>query len=289
MNKFTGKTKKHRACASEFDYISWEKYGKWRNHAAKIQHPPHRPQHCEQDCDFPSECHWKTPKTPKKSVNFGFLDVDRIGTESATVEPSTQDSNMRTLKKTGSYIDKIVKAAEKRTSQLTTLLSTIEEERNLTSAEGYVPTPKSSPPKLPEMPSLSGLGLSFPVMDFSNFMKYLDGDASESVEEAESPASSTTTLSTIPSTTSSSNPDSPMTDWMPSPVSPPISLMSPNPNPLPLDFKHSSDASPIDDDEIVVSPLSPRRKAWEWTAGDIGVALTTSDKVEWNHGKMERQ
>lgn len=213
VNKVTGKTKKHKACASEFDYVSWEDYGKWKRRSAKDQSIHSWKQHCENECDFPSACHWKTRNTPKKSANFEFLDPNCLGTEPTVVEAATRNNSMQSFKKTGLYIDKIVKAAEKRTSQLTTLLSTIEEERNCAFMPGYVPAPTSSPPKLPELPSLSGLGLSFPVIDFSAFNTHHDDNPSSHKEvhsTGHPPASSPPSLSTTPTTTSSS--DTPMTD-----------------------------------------------------------------------------
>lgn len=175
VDKVTGKIKRHRACASEFDYIGWEDFGSWRSKTVKHHKPATKfRKDCEHHCDFPSACHWKTRHTPKKRADFGFLDPNCLGTEPSAPPPPEKSS----LKKTGGVIiDKLVKAAGKGTSQLTTLLSTIEEEKNFMSMPGYIPASVDTPistssvktvPKLPELPSMvHGVDMSFPVMDFS--------------------------------------------------------------------------------------------------------------------------
>ena len=238
-------------------------------------------QHCERKCDFPSACHWKTKHTPTKATDFEFLDPKSLDKEGSSALPVSALNNPSTLKKTGLYIDKIVKAAEKRTSQLTTLLSTIDEEKNFTSSPGYVPAPISSPPKLPELPSLNGLGLSFPVMDFSNLKSYLDSPRSTPKEEPNPnpapPESSRPSLSISPTPTSEDDNDVDMTDWLSSSedsISPTSKSVSVPPFDFRLDPAHSPQASLADEEEDEdASPVSPRRNAWDWTAGDIGVAL----------------
>lgn len=165
VDQITGEKKRHRACASEFDYMGWEDFGIWKRAQRQIQNP--RFKHCEDQCDFPSACHWKARHVPKKDAIFEFPDPKCLGTESKTTLKQETP-----VKKTGLYINRLIKSAEKRTSQLTTLLSTMDEESQFTSTPGYVLAPTttstSTPPKLPE---LNGLGLSFPVMDFSGLKK----------------------------------------------------------------------------------------------------------------------
>jgi len=277
----TGETKKHRACASEFDYVSWEEYGKWKRQVVKDRSKEDSNQHCEHKCDFPSACHWKSRNTPKKSANFDFLDPKSIGMEPAVATSRSEKSSMPTLKKTGSYIDKIVKAAEKRTTQLTTLLSTIEEERNFTTIPGYIPSPTSAPPKLPELPSLNGLCLNFPVMDFSMFKKNPDDSASSSKEIETDDAPAEESLPDLSaSVTTTEDDDVRMIDWLSDePISPTSTIdLGDNVFNLSIDPDHGPEASLEEDDD---SPVSPRRNAWDWTAGIIGIALGSPTKPVW--------
>ena len=286
MNTITGKTKRHRACASEFDYIGWEEYGKWKRRVSQDRTEGDLRQHCEHKCDFPSACHWKTKHSPKTVATFDFLDPQCLGRESAAASsPASEKETPPPFKKTGLYIDKIVKAAEKRTSQLTTLLSTIDEERNFASMPSYIPSPASIGPKLLELPSLHGLGLSFPVLDFSNFQKHLDtprnvtkGLDSDDTSRVDSPPE----LSS--STTTTEDDDVEMTEWLSddqSLSSLPLSPKSKNSSDeVPFNFStdpsHGPRAFLSGDDDA--SPFPARRNAWDWTAGDIGVALGSPTK-----------
>ena len=267
VDKYTGKVKRHRACGSEFDYIGWEEFGAWKRGTAGIKpisaaSNAKSDKHCENQCDFPSACHWKSRHSPRKDANFDFLDPDCLSSEPddttiPTPAPEKAKKTSSSSKKGGSYIDKIVRAAEKRTNQLTTLLSTIEEENNFSSMPGYI---SSSPPKtvkgakLPEMSSMNGLSLNFPVMDFSSFPK-LRRSASTSTISSHSTSNSETSPPLSPMSTSSTSP----TPTLPS-------------NDHQYDnATRDPNASLSDDEEL--SPISPRRNAWDWTAGDIGIAL----------------
>ncbi|KAF1979509.1 hypothetical protein BU23DRAFT_636530 [Bimuria novae-zelandiae CBS 107.79] len=42
------RTKRHRACTSEFDYQGWKTWGRWKRSG----------RHCWNNCDYPSECRW---------------------------------------------------------------------------------------------------------------------------------------------------------------------------------------------------------------------------------------
>lgn len=57
VDKKTGKTKRHRACASEFDYIGWEDFGSWRRRLKEQKSPGRTHTNCEKQCHFPSACH----------------------------------------------------------------------------------------------------------------------------------------------------------------------------------------------------------------------------------------
>ena len=256
---------------------------------AKVQSKNDLNQHCEYNCDFPSACHWKSRNTAKMDANFEFFDPKSLGTEPAVTASEPAKNSMPTLKKTSLYIDGIVKAAEKHTTQLTTLLSTIDEEKNFSSLASNSSSPTNAPPKLPELSSLNGLGLSFPSMDFPLFAQTSD-DGPKDIELSDAtPDTITPDLSVSVMTAEVEDID--MTDWLsddPSTSSPPISptstigLGNVNSN-LNLDPGHGPQASLADDeDEDNDSPVSPpRRNAWDWTAGDIGIALGSPTKPVW--------
>jgi hypothetical protein len=60
--------KKHKACASEFDYRAWKEIGEWRR-GMMVPPTPSMSQKkdCWRDCDYPSECRWGT-KEKKEPV-----------------------------------------------------------------------------------------------------------------------------------------------------------------------------------------------------------------------------
>ncbi|KAF2819596.1 hypothetical protein CC86DRAFT_362525 [Ophiobolus disseminans] len=47
------RTRRHRACASEFDYQGWKTWGRWRRGGARTA-----VKDCWNTCDYPSECRW---------------------------------------------------------------------------------------------------------------------------------------------------------------------------------------------------------------------------------------
>ncbi|KAF1357827.1 hypothetical protein EJ07DRAFT_126872, partial [Lizonia empirigonia] len=63
------RVKKHRACASEFDYAGWKTWGRWRRSVSSTTGNPlgskparlimldkNKPKNCWTDCDYPSHC-----------------------------------------------------------------------------------------------------------------------------------------------------------------------------------------------------------------------------------------
>ncbi len=92
-----------------------------------------------------------------------------------------------------------------------------------------------------------------------------------------------------------------MTDWIAKddiespPTSPTLSILPPishlrihpqAPDNVPFDFSIdiTEVAEVVGQDE---SPISPRRTAWEWTAGDIGIALSPPVRTDSWHERME--
>ncbi|MCJ1454603.1 hypothetical protein MMC28_004956 [Mycoblastus sanguinarius] len=276
VDRFTGKTKRHKACTSEFDYIRWKEFGNWKRNVPGPESTSDLcRKDCEDRCDFPSACHWEVKKAVKKDVGFEFLEPKCLGDETHVSLASTK-SITAVQKRTGVYIDKLVKAAEKRKSQIATLLSPIEEEIKVSSTPTVSPSLIDTPLRLPQ---LNGLGLNFPVMDFSKFKRSLDEHQTTLNVNEPKADSAISPLPQISVQIDALNEDDVnMTDWLSEDAteSPPISPRTiPKSNDTPFDFRlepdHSPEASSADDE----SPVSPRRNAWDWTGGSVGIALST--------------
>ena len=56
----TRKTRRHKACASEFDYLGWKGWGRWKRACLKpvkiLQSDANK--NCWTQCDYPSQCRW---------------------------------------------------------------------------------------------------------------------------------------------------------------------------------------------------------------------------------------
>lgn len=277
MDKRTGKTKKHKACASEFDYLGWEDHGNWKRKSvgrrASMDKLMDKPtfKHCENQCDFPSACHWKARHTPRKEANFDFLN------ESPQVSPAPEKQlTISHPKKKGIYLNRLVKAAEKRTTQLTTLLSTIEDESNFASTPGFVPASTDAPPKLPE------LNLTFPVMDFSAIKQGLEDNHKKSkgaLPKFVAPESSPPHMSALIEAVSPirSPPDVDMTDWLSEDTT--SSSSETSIDEIPFDFSIGRPTSPSPFTSPSTEGESPvsQGKAWDWPAADIGIAISSPE------------
>ncbi|KAK4690152.1 hypothetical protein P7C71_g6570, partial [Lecanoromycetidae sp. Uapishka_2] len=156
--------------------------------------------------------------------------------------------------------------------QLTTLLSTIEDESNFASTPGFVPAITDKAPKLPE------LDLTFPVMDFSTIKQGLNSHHQKAkglLPKIISPQSPPPQQSALMEALSpiQSPPDVDMTDWLSedTTASPPEA----NTDEIPFDFSIDTPTSPSPPSSPSTEGESPdsRGRAWDWTAGDIGIAL----------------
>lgn len=261
VDKISGKVKKHRACVSEFDYSGWENFGRWKR-ATSGQVVRSGSKHCEDECDFPSSCHWKKQHAVQET-GAGFLDPSCLDKE---LDISSAKGKLTVQKSTGNYIGKFRRAAEKRTMQVAkALLSPIAEDDQRTSS------------RLDRPPTLNGLGLHFPVMDFSSSTNGAN-KSGQLVDQQQMKL-------LIPKTREMSaridkvwEDDVDMTDWITRDAaeSPPISPCGqPDALDVPLDFRLEQDdglPASLADEEF--SPISPMRSTWDWTAGGIGVALS---------------
>lgn len=253
--------KKHRACVSEFDHTGWEDFGSWkRATAGQIVKPGSK--HCEDECDFPSSCHWKdqhaVQDTKAENLDPGCLDKEP--------DASSAKGKLTVQNSTETYIGKLRRATDKKhtTQAAKALLSSIDEEDQKGSAS------------LGTTPKLNGLGLHFPVMDFLGSMNGVN-TIRELTDRPQIGLS-------IPKRSQMSarvenvwEDDVDMTDWITQDAagSPPVSPCArPDAFEVAFDFgldqDHGAAASLTEDD----SPISPMRSAWNWTAGGIGIALS---------------
>ena len=261
VDQITGKVKKHRACVSEFDYSGWEDFGTWKRATnGKVIRPSRK--HCQDECDFPSFCHWKEQHAIEEN-GLGVLDPSCLNEE---LDISSVKRKMTVQKSTGNHIDKLRRAAEKHTMQVAkTFLSPIEEEDQQGSSS------------LDTTPKLNGLGLHIPVMDFTSSRR--------GVNEGREPVDRSQINLSIPGNPQMSTrsddvleEDVDMTEWITQDAteSPPISpCAQPDAVEVRFDFKFEQDqGSPASLDDDDDSPISPMRSVWDWTAGGIGIALS---------------
>ena len=103
VERFTGRVKKHRACVSEFDYTGWEEFSEWKR-ATSGPIPRLGSGHCEDECKFPSSCHWN-----KQHAAHNMEPIVHKGSES--------------------YVDEAEREAERQKR----ILSTIEDQKSLSS------------------------------------------------------------------------------------------------------------------------------------------------------------
>lgn len=243
VNKISGKVKKHRACVSEFDYSGWEDFSAWKR-ATTGQITRRGSKHCEDECNFPSSCHWKEEHAAQET-RIAYYNNTRLDKEP---DVSLVERRLTDQKDTEDYIGKVRKAVERRRKQPGgAILTTIEEEDQTASSF------------LDATPRLNGLGLHCPVMDLGN-----------SQTETVAPKG----LQMLARVDRVWEEDVDMTDWITDEAteSPPISPCGqPEGIEVPFDFRLEQDE--VDDD----SPVSPIWGSWNWTASDIGVALSPAD------------
>lgn len=217
--------------------------------------------HCEDECDFPSSCHWKEQHAVQET-DLGFLGPSCLD---KGPDASSAEGKLTVQKSTGSYIGKPRKAAEKRTIQIAkALLAPIEEEDQRAASS------------LDTTPTFNGLGLHFPVMDFSSSKNGINKSC-ELVNKVQVNLSIPKSPQVSARVDNVREDDVDMMDWITQDVSEsaPVSPWAqPDANEVPFNFRleqdHSLPASLADDD----SPISPTRSAWNWTAGGIGLALS---------------
>ena len=157
VDNFSGKVRKHRACISEFDYSGWEDFSRWKRATTGPVVRLGR-KHCEDECDFPSSCHWKEQYAVQER-RFAYPDPGSPYMEADA--PSVEDNTRRKVRR--ARINGTIKVAN---------LTPIEEEEQ--KASSFPNT----------VPDLNGLGLHYPVMEFSS-SKNGRNESSETADKAQ--------------------------------------------------------------------------------------------------------
>lgn len=257
VDKVSGKVKKHRACVSEFDYSGWEDFSSWRR-ATTGQITRLGSKHCEDECNFPSSCHWKEEHAAQE---MGIAYHDNSGLDKEP-DVSLVEGKLTDQKDSEDCIGKVRKAVERRRKEAGgAILTTIEEEDQTASSF------------LDAMPRLNGLGLHYPVMDLSSSEAGAD-ESRDAVDKSQTKVVAPMGLQMLARVDKVWEEEVDMTDWITDdatdsrPISP---CGQPEAIEVPFDFRFEQDE--VDD----VSPASPVCGSWNWTAGDIAVALSPPD------------
>ncbi|KAL9023021.1 MAG: hypothetical protein Q9196_007425 [Gyalolechia fulgens] len=133
-------SKKNRACQSEFDYTGWQNYGAWKR-AQNGQDPQEEVQperNCVALCDWPSQCRWarKQKLSVQESCHEAVPEVTPHAQEECVA--TANEVATQTQKSSDSPISIIRTAAQRLSSQWTSLLAPIEEERGPDSVEDFL-------------------------------------------------------------------------------------------------------------------------------------------------------
>ena len=231
---------------SEFDYIGWEEFSEWKR-ATTGPIPRLGSGHCEDECNFPSSCHWN----------------EQYAAHNTEPDGSPVKGNLAVQKGTESYIDQAGREAERQKS----MLSTIEEAEDQKSWN-FDATPK-----------LNGLGLHNPVLEFASSENGA-GESDWVVDKAQVELTMPKSQHNVTQSDDVGEEEVEMRDGMGEDGrgSRPISLCALTEGmEEPFDFGFEQDdgavASPADE----VSPLSPMyttTTTWRWTADEVGLALS---------------
>ena len=261
VDKISGKVKKHRACVSEFDYSGWEDFGRWkRATSGHFSRPGSK--HCEDECNFPSSCHW-TEQHAVQKYGVKIHDSDCLDQEP---DRSSLKGELTVNKDARNYIGRFRRSAEKHTTHVAkALLSPIEGEEQ--KAFSSINTASK----------LNGLGFHSPVMDFS-ISKQAVNKSRGLMDKAQRKLSTPKSEKMSVHVDQVSDDHLDRSDWMTSGAtgSRPVSHRAqPNAVEVPFEFGLEQDhgllASLIEDD---TSATPPMRSTWEWTVGGIGVAVS---------------
>ena len=227
--------------------------------------------HCEDECNFPSSCHWKEEYVVRET---GAANLDPFCLETGP-EASLIKSKGAVPPSMGTYTDTVGRPTGERTVQVAEedLSRSAEEDQNVS-------------PSLEPTLNLNGLGLHSLTMDLSS---YQNG----TITSREAMGSPQIENWTPKKPRTSAQVDSiggdvvEMRDWMIEDISESRSISpytQPETTEVPFDFSHEQDKGfstflneddDEDDDEDWV--VSRRGSALDWSVGGIGVALSPPD------------
>ena len=254
VDPISGKVKKHRACVSEFDYTGWEDFGKWKG-ATNRRSVRHIAKHCQDECDFPSCCHWKE----QDAIQNAKLDYTDPNCLDKKQDRSLVKGKIRVQESSRDYVEKFRRATEKHTMQVAKAsLSPIEEED------------QQALPSMDAMPRFNGLGLHFPVMDFSK-SKDSDTKSRQLINKTQTSLEMSQKVHVSAQIDDVLKEDVDIKEWITG-SAPSYSCRQPDAVQIPFDFKFEQGSVFLSDDDD--SPVSPMRSVWDWTAGGIGTALS---------------
>ncbi|MDI1489897.1 MAG: hypothetical protein OHK93_001096 [Ramalina farinacea] len=326
-NPITGRTKRHRACGSEFDYVGWEELGYWREKLQQaasaaaaadpskpISHHHHTKRNCAAQCIYPSACHWRAKEAKAreqramqeqkareqaaaaKKASFDFLDASCFeqdplycpksggGERNKAATPQNASEiavGAASRKKTGNYFKGLVRAAEKGTSSISTLLNPTATPTSSENTQQELPRSLRivDPTKTHQNNSATNSTTTTAektTTDPSSSAPSLAPSTHRRRNARPPPSPPTPTATTSPllsPSSSSSSSSSPTTSPLPSPISP---LTDPTTTTT-TTTRHPSLAFSTDETDgaaVVVSPLSP--PDWGWLDGasrELGVEI----------------
>lgn len=263
-NKRTRRSKKHKACSSEFDYDGWNKWGRWRrNNTQDQKHVIYRGKDCSNHCDFPSHCQRQNVRIVE-SINLESAlsqQADPATTFDQIIESALTEPDLPVLKRTSSTLGRLIKAAEKRTAQITTMLTPIQEEQ----LQSETLPSKTLAPKIQ-------------APDFLTFKARMDKIHNPSKKDNEQPVPSVKAANKddedIPYPSDESDSEEPSQPNKQTHEAQSPSSTAAAKSHEPFDFDLPLKKATCGEEES--QPVSPRRNAWDWTAGDIGAALSPS-------------
>ena len=232
---------------SEFDYTGWEEFSQWKR-TTTGQIPRLGSKNCEDECNFPSSCHWNKQHTT-------------YNTES---EVSPVKGTLVVQKGTENCIDKAGRAGERQKS----ILSTEEEEED---QKSWI---------FDATPELNGLGLHNPAMDFSSSEKGVE-EGDEVVDKAQTKLTMPRSQQVLAQSDDDVREEEvEMRDWImkDGSVSRPISSCALTKGmEVPFDFRFEQDDNAeafLADEVLPLSPMYTTTTTWRWTADEIGLALS---------------
>lgn len=141
-DRVTGRTKRHKACNSEFDYVGWNQWAEWRaenvSSPISVQSHVHSKKNCWKECDYPSECRWGARSSIEKPARKE-RSLEEIVPEVPDIEPFDYTAQ-------SAVVEHVVKTVQV-TSTAPPRLSTINEDRSSEPIRVESPTSPLSPLK----------------------------------------------------------------------------------------------------------------------------------------------